>query len=196
MLSKEKPKFEKYLDPLAKKLAFANPNTLTLIGSIPSLFFFVSVINHWYLLALISFFGYFFDLIDGMIARKYNKVTNFGGFLDSTIDRVSDFLTIMAFSFGSIVRWEIAVVALMLSFLTSYVRAHGELRSMNKLNFARGLIERPERLILIFFSLVAYIILPRTTYMGFNSTEWIFLLLIILSAYTVMQRIIFAYKNL
>ncbi len=144
MLSNQKPKIEKLFLPIASALSGINPNIITLLGSIPSLVFFVSVINGLYFIALVAFFGNLFDLIDGMIARKYNKVTAFGGFLDSTLDRVSDFFIITAFSFGAIVRWEIAVTLLFLSFLTSYTRAHGELRSNSKVNFAIGLIERPE----------------------------------------------------
>ncbi len=196
MLSNKKPQIEKYFEPLAEYLSGANPNVLTLIGSIPPLLFFVFVIKHWYLLAFVALFGYFFDLIDGMIARKYNKVTSFGGFLDSTLDRVGDFLTITAFSFGGIVRWEIIALLLLLSFLTSYTRAHGELRSNNKVDFAIGLIERPERLVLIFLSLFAYLVFPNIAVYGLNIAEWIFVLSIFLSFITVIQRIQYAYKKL
>jgi len=52
-------------------------------------------------------------MLDGMVARKYHKVTAYGGFLDSTMDRVADFLIITAFSFGGIVRWEIVAPLLL-----------------------------------------------------------------------------------
>jgi len=31
-----------------------------------------------------------FDMLDGALARRINKVTKFGGVLDSTLDRVSE----------------------------------------------------------------------------------------------------------
>ena len=77
MLSYKKASVEKYLEPFVGLFKNVNPNVLTLLGSIPSLLFFVFLIMHWYVLALIAFAGSIFDLMDGMIARKYNKVTAF-----------------------------------------------------------------------------------------------------------------------
>ncbi len=198
MLSNKKPQVEKYLEPIAEKLSSVNPNILTLLGSIPPLLFFVFVINRWYLLAIIAFLGTFFDTLDGMIARKYNKVTNFGGFLDSTMDRVSDFLIVTAFSFGGIVRWEIVAPIMLLSYLTSYIRAQGGVRSKGDANFASsiGLIERSERLGIIFIGFISYLLFPTIIIERFTLIELIFILLAFLSFITVLQRIIYASKNL
>lgn len=196
MLSDKKPQFEKYLEPVAKQLSGVNPNILTLLGSIPPLLFFVSVLYHQYILALVALVGTGFDLIDGMIARKYNKVTNFGGFLDSVMDRIGDFLIISAFSFGGIVEWEITTILLFISFLISYTRAHGELRNSNKISFAVGLIERPERIVIMFFALISYILFPTIIVNQLNTAEWLFIFLSFLSFITVIQRIQYAYKKL
>lgn len=197
MLSKNKPTIEKYLDPLVTHLANVNPNILTLLGSIPSLLFFVFVLSHHYLLAIVAFIGSAFDMLDGMVARKYNKVTPFGAFLDSSLDRVSDFFIITAFSFGQIVRWEIAAPLFLFSFLTSYTRSRSEtLARDKKIKFNVGLIERTERLLIIILSLILYMILPAFTLWNLNIAELIFLLLVVLSLYTVLQRIQYAYKKL
>jgi len=198
MLSDKKPQVEKYFEPLAKHLSFVNPNTLTLIGSIPPLLFFVFVIKHLYILAFIAFFGSLIDILDGMIARKYNKVTKFGGFLDSTMDRVGDFFIITAFSFGGIIRWEITAPVLLLSFLISYIRAQGGVRSNGDANFALGvgIIERTERSVLALTALILYFFFPNISVLSFNIAEWCFILLGFLSFYTVLQRIIYAYKKL
>lgn len=195
MLSNQKPFVEKILTPLVKPLSGVNPNVLTLVGSIPSLLFFVFMINHWYFLALIAFAGSIFDLLDGMIARKYNKVTAFGGFLDSTLDRISDFLIISSFAFAGIVNWAIAAPLLLFSFLVSYTRSRGELAKPS-ISFAIGLIERTERLALIILALILYMVFPNTTLSNFNLAESIFLILVVLSFYTFLQRIIYAYKKL
>ncbi len=198
MLSSKKPQVERYLEPIADRLSAVHPNILTLLGSIPPLLFFVFVINRWYFLAIIAFLGTFFDTIDGMIARKYNKVTNFGGFLDSTMDRVSDFLLITAFSFGGIVRWEITAPLLLFAYLTSYMRAQGGVRTKGDANFASsiGIVERPERLGLIIIGFLGYLFFPTIIFEQLNLTEWVFIILTFLSFITVIQRLIYASKNL
>jgi len=195
MLSAKKKTIEKYLNPFVKYLSGVSPNTLTLLGSIPPLLFFVLLYNHWYFWALIALIGNAFDLFDGMVARKYHRVTNFGGFLDSTMDRVADFLIITAFAFGGIVRWEIVAPFLLFAYLTSYIRSRGELANP-KVSFAMGLIERSERLVLIFLALVFYMLFPTASFVGFNIAEVTFAFITLLSLYTVMQRVSHAYKNL
>jgi archaetidylinositol phosphate synthase len=195
MLSVKKQSIEKYLMPVATLFKGVDPNVLTLLGSIPSLLFFVFVINHSYIWALIAFAGNGFDLIDGMVARRYNKVTKFGGFLDSTLDRVSDFLMITSFAFAGVVRWEIVAPFLLFSFLISYTRSRGELANPS-VSFAVGLMERTERLMITFLALILFMIFPNFILSGFNSAEIIFILLVILSCYTALQRIMHAYKNL
>lgn len=195
MLSSQKPLVEKMLTSLIKPLSGVNPNALTLLGSIPSLLFFVFLLNHWYILALIAFAGNIFDLIDGMIARKYNKITAFGGFLDSTMDRISDFLIITAFAFAGIVNWIIAAPLLLFSFLISYTRSRGELANPS-VSFAVGMIERTERLALIVLTLILYMVFPNPIVWDSNIAEIIFVILGVLSLYTFLQRTIHAYKKL
>ena len=127
MLSKQKNTIEPYLAPLVKHLSRVSPNTLTLLGSIPPLLFFVFLILHWYFWAIIALVASLSDMLDGMVARKYKKVTAFGGLLDSTMDRVSNFLVITAFAFAGIVTWVIVAPLLLFAYLTSYVRSRGEL---------------------------------------------------------------------
>lgn len=196
MLSQKKPIIEKYLHPFIKPLAKVNPNILTLIGSIPPLLFFVLVAYGYYTFALLVFPFLTIDLLDGAVARMTGKVTAFGGFLDSTIDRISDFLIISAFGFGMIVRWEIVVLFLFAAFLVSYIRSRGELASNKTVSFNMGLIERTERFIGIFIGLVGYIFAPSFTFGGFNILELTFILLIFSSFITVIQRILWAYKKL
>ncbi len=195
MLSYKKASVEKYLEPFVGLFKSVNPNVLTLLGSIPSLLFFVFLIMHWYVFALIAFIGNVFDLLDGMIARKYNKVTAFGGFLDSTLDRVSDFFIITAFAFAGIVRWELAAPLLLFSFLISYARSRGELASPS-VSFAVGLIERTERLVLTISALLLYMLFPNFILWRLNIAEIVFGVLVILSFYTFLQRVMHAYKNL
>lgn len=195
MLSSTKPAIESFLSPLVKPLSLLSPNTLTLIGSIPPILFFVFMVYHLYFWSLVAIFLSGIDMLDGMIARRNHKVTAFGGFLDSTMDRFADFFIITAFAFTGIVRWEIVAPLLLFAYLTSYIRSRGELAN-SKVSFAIGLIERPERIILIFLSLVLYLLFPTTNYFGLNIAEAAFVFISFLSLYTVFQRIIYAYKKL
>lgn len=200
MLSDQKPLVEKVLNPLVPFLAKANPNVLTLVGSIPPLLFFVFVVSQQYWLALLAFLGNVFDMVDGMIARKYHKVTAFGSFFDSTMDRISDFFIITAFAFGGIVRWEIIAPLLMFSFLISYARGTSEKIAYanhdTKTKFNVGLIERTERLVITVLALILYMIFPQYTFSGLNLAEIVLGILVILSGYTSYQRIMYAKKKL
>ena len=205
MLSHNKTIIEAYFEPLIPFLAKVNPNLLTLLGSIPPLLFFVFVLTHHYIFALIIYFGNGLDMLDGMIARKFEKVTAFGGLFDSTMDRVSDFFIITAFAFGNLVRWEITAPILLLAFLTSYIRSRCELalavhqkneEIKNDVQFNIGLIERPERLIGIFIALLLYVLFPELHFFEINIAELVFLILFVLSLYTVCQRLKYAYQKL
>ena len=177
-------------------MRFIHPTFITILASIASILFFVLVVYGLYVWALVAFLGTAFDAVDGMLARKYGKATVFGGFLDSTLDRVSDFFIISAFAFGGIVSWEIMTTLLGFSFLTSYIRSRGELVSEGKVKFNVGLIERAPRLVSLFIALFLYMLFPALTLFGKNIAEVVFLILIVLSAWTVGQRIYYAYKKL
>ena len=199
MLSNQRSLIEPLFQPLVKRLARANPNLLTALGSIAPILFFVFILYHWYALALVALIGSFFDILDGMVARKYNKVTAFGGLLDSTMYRVSNFFMITAFAFAGIVSWSIIAPLLLFSFLTSYIRAQGGVRSKSDpANFASGvgLIEHTERTVWIFITVLLIIVLPKITIWGSTLIQISFLFLTLLSFYTVIQRINYAYKKL
>jgi phosphatidylglycerophosphate synthase len=197
MLTKQKPTIEKLIKPLAKPFAKVNPSLLTLLGSIPPLLFFVFVSNHHFLWGLLMLLGSAFDMLDGLVARTYGKVTAFGAFFDSTIDRFADFFIITAFGFAAIVRWELVILLLLFSFLTSYTRSRSEtLAKDKKVSFAVGIMERTERLIGLFIALLFFMIIPTVQFFSLNLAEAVFAVLIILSAITVFQRIVYAYKNL
>ncbi len=94
------------------------------------------------------------DVFDGDLARRRDAVTDFGGFLDSTLDRVSEIAYFGAIVFYLVRRtaepgaFELAVtlVALAGSLLTSYARARAEGLGVS---CRVGLVERPERIALL-----------------------------------------------
>lgn len=98
-----------------------------------------------------------FDMLDGQVARLGNKVSRFGAFYDSVLDRYCEFLTVGAVAYLLLCRgWEIAALltflALMGSLLVSYTRARGEgLGVVCKIGF----MQRPERVVVTALSLLA-----------------------------------------
>jgi archaetidylinositol phosphate synthase len=148
-----------------------------------------------YVWALLMFPGLFLDTLDGAVARMTGKTSAFGGFLDSSLDRVSDALFICAFGFAGIVRYDIVIAVMFLSLFISYIRSRAELAAKGNIVLAVGIVERTERLILIFLALVLFLVFPQNSNIGgFNVAEMIFLLLSFLSLITVLQRI-FAAKT-
>ena len=88
------------------------------------------------------------DPIDGTVARLSGKVSRFGALLDSTLDRYSELFVF----FGLMVYFKngrmliVVMLALMGSIMVSYVKARAE--SLGQKEF-RGLMQRPERIILL-----------------------------------------------
>lgn len=196
MLSVLKPITEKSLQPVAHLLRHVNPNYITLLGLIFPLLFMYCLINGQYLLALVAFIFNAVDLLDGLVARAQNKVTAFGGFLDSTVDRFADFVVIVAFGFAGLVSWEIVLTVVMLTYLISYIRSRTELAAKGKLVASVGIMERTERLVMIFVGLALYAVWQDAALFEHNILSLTFIALLVLSAITVGQRVLFAYKHL
>lgn len=196
MLSSFKPAIDRITQRLVAPLEHINPDLLTLMGIVPSLLFFLFIILHLYLWALFVYIFNIFDMLDGAVAKRFHKKTDFGAFLDSTMDRIADFFIITSFGFAGVAQWWIVLSLLLCSYLVSYARSRAELASGAKQIFAIGLIERTERLALVWLSLLAYVLSPAIAIFNLNLLELIFLLITFLSAITFIQRVIAAYKRL
>lgn len=97
----------------------------------------------------------FFDVLDGEVARRTDRATVYGAFLDATLDRVAD-----GALFGGLVYLyathpvhrsapmvAVALVALVATQLTSYTRARADLAGVDLKGV--GWLERPERITLL-----------------------------------------------
>src|SRR6185436_16905314 len=68
-----------------------SPNILTLTGLAINIFAAVLLGKGMFTLAgLVILFAGLFDMVDGEVARRTGRVTKFGAFFDSVIDRYSD----------------------------------------------------------------------------------------------------------
>jgi len=187
MLNKLRPRLQRFMEPLAKKVNI-NPNIITLIGLIISLLAaYAFAMNELLAGGCLILLSGFFDVVDGVVARNNNKKTRFGGFLDSTSDRFADAFIIIGITYGGYVSWILGVLALLASFSVSYVRARAEVEGI-KCNV--GFAERAERLVIIMGgAFLGYFINP------FFVTIAI-ILIIVLGFLTVAQRVYHSWMEL
>lgn len=104
------------------------------------------------LAGVVIFIANTFDLLDGTVARMSGKVTKFGAFADSVMDRYSDMalfggaITYFALR-GDIFFVVISALAMVGAVMTSYSRARAE--SLLPEKFDSGYMERPERIVVL-----------------------------------------------
>jgi archaetidylinositol phosphate synthase len=131
----------------------------------------------------------FCDALDGVVARVYGQTTEFGGFLDSVLDRYSDAAVYVAITVSGLCDPLSGLVALTGSLLVSYTRARAEAADVKMESV--GIAERAERMIiLVAATLVAVFWRPTT------ALEAAMILLAIITNLTVLQRGIYAYGKL
>ena len=166
------------------------PNALTCIGLLITIVAAVLVaFKHPFAAGFVVLFAGLFDMLDGALARRTNRVTKFGGVLDSTLDRVSEavvLIGIAVFYVNQHSTWGVTLagVAMMSSQLVSYIRAKAE--AMN-INCEIGLFTRPERVVILSIGLL---------FSKFNYVLLIALAIIaVLSLFTAGQRLFFVWKK-
>ena len=102
--------------------------------------------------ALVVWFFVLFDMLDGAMARERGGGTRFGAVLDATCDRVSDgavfcgLLWWIVFGLHDKLLAVATLICLVTSQVISYIKARAE---ASGLRGDGGLIERPERLIIV-----------------------------------------------
>lgn len=193
--SKIRGTWDKVMRPVGRVLSRTplSPNVVTLLGVVIQAVVAVLIVDGRLVAAgFLAILAALFDAFDGALAKAQGRVTAFGGFLDSTTDRLSDALYFapIAWLYGvspdTPARDEpwvaaVALVALVASFLVSYVKARAE-----GLGFECkvGIAERAERLIIVIVALIFNDLLPP-----------MMVLLAALSVFTVLQRIAHVQKQ-
>ena len=164
-----------------------NPNVYTFLGFFATLAASVLILRElWFSAGLAIILSGLFDLFDGVVARELGKVTAFGGFLDSVLDRYSDLILLSALIILYARRGESALVIVtsLVSIGTAlipYTRARAE---ASGIPCTIGLMERAERIILL--SLGALL----------QCMDWVLWILAVLTHFTVLQRIWYVWKTL
>jgi CDP-diacylglycerol--glycerol-3-phosphate 3-phosphatidyltransferase len=142
------------LDRLVSGIASTgiHPNVITLLGLLTNVWAAVLfAYGQFFAAGLVIFLAGFFDLADGPVARAQGRVTEFGAFFDSVMDRYSDIILYMGllvyYARGNRFFYVVLVAAVMGgSVMVSYTRARAE----SLIPSCRvGILERPERLVLL-----------------------------------------------
>jgi CDP-diacylglycerol--glycerol-3-phosphate 3-phosphatidyltransferase len=173
-----------------------SPNALTFIGlliNIGAAFLFghadaSNAGRMFFYAGCVIFAAGLFDMVDGRVARRNNKVTVFGSFFDSVIDRYSDvvlfFGVLVYYARINHLRYVVLTAFVMVtSLMVSYTRARAEaLIGQCKVGF----MERPERIVLIIIGSVFF---------WAGAMAPVLWVLAVLSTITVAHRIIYTYQN-
>ena len=191
----ERARIKRIGEPIALflgRLGFS-PDSLTVAGfGIVLAAAFAAAAGQWVLTALILIFGTLFDGLDGTLARATGQTSNFGAFLDSTMDRAGEAVIYAGIAAGAAVNGKtevigLATLALGLGSLVSYVRARGEALGVRA---DVGLAQRAERAAVLIIGLLAG---------GLAAPTWLtaaLALISVASAITVVQRIRFVRAGL
>src|SRR5215213_4348798 len=193
---------QRIIDAMVRWLAIGhiNPNILTVIGvslNVGCGLLFGLGRFFWAGVALVV--ANLFDMLDGQVARLSGRVTRFGGFLDSSLDRLSDmvvFVGLMVFyardlESHSTLNVFLAGAGLMGSVMVSYASARAE-SLIPKCDV--GFLRRPERVVL--FIIGALSTHPGSTNFFANRMPAVLWVLAVGSYWTFAHRMYHTWREL
>ncbi len=175
------------LNPIAKNLNI-NPNIVTVISPFVAVLAAWGFANHDLILGCVAILlSGFLDVVDGAVARYHNRTSRFGAFLDSTMDRFADAIIYIGIIFGGYCDWFVGVLAIHSAITVSYVRARAESQGA-ECNI--GIAERAVRMIILMIgAVIGY-------FAGDVWFTYIIYILVVLSYFTVAQRIMYVRRQL
>jgi len=191
-----KPAVNRFIEPIARLAIRARitPNAVTVGGTlgtaVAAMYFYPR--GDLFIGTLVIIFFALSDLFDGAIARlSKTGASAWGGFLDSTCDRVTDSVILGSLAIYCILEdlaiYPVIIATIVFGFLVPYIRAKAESFGIS---CTVGIAERTERLII------------ALTAIGFHGLGVPYILavlmwiLLILSAVTALQRVVVVYRGL
>ncbi len=185
-------------EPIARRLKFLSPNTASLLGVL------IALASAFLASRQIYFWGLAFwllsralDGLDGLLARLHNKQTDFGGYLDIILDFVAYAAVPLGFGLGAASQNVYLVLAILLSsfyvnsaswmYLAAILekRAARDPETNTTIVMPAGLVGALESITI--YSL--FFVLPQHIF-------WLFIIFSALVFLTVIQRLIWAKRNL
>lgn len=189
ILSQFKSLGHKIINPLVMILVNmkVNPNTITTFGFVLTVFSCIIFMmgaefgarGDLYYVGWGGFMILFagaFDMLDGQVARLSGRSSDFGALYDSVLDRYSEMVMFLGICYYLVshdyfLSSVFAFVALMGSVMVSYTRARAEALGID---CSVGLMQRPERVVIIGLSAVMCGVMSSVIGSGFKlSVEWL-----------------------
>jgi CDP-diacylglycerol--glycerol-3-phosphate 3-phosphatidyltransferase len=165
MLSHYKASLGRLGDPVARVLlrARVRPNHLTVVGLGVSIVAAYAIAeDRLRVAAILLALAGLCDFFDGALARLANRVSTFGAFLDSVVDRYSDLVVLL----GVVLYYErradtvglcVTLLTVVGTIMVSYTKARAQSIGVT---CEIGLMERPERLIVLIAGALFNVLTP------------------------------------
>lgn len=185
-LDKKFPKLRKKI--LKPFLIDCNPNIITglaFLAAVVSGYLFYT--NQIVLASIFVFLNGFLDILDGEIAKKYNKRTKIGDFLDHAFDRISDVAIFLGLALNPLVPDLIGFSTIIFVLLVSYLGT--QFQALTKKRLYGGIFGRGDRILFLF-------IFGILSYFFEKSLYWGVILILILSMITFAQRFYISIKKI
>ncbi len=190
------------IDAMVRWLAYGgvHPNVLTVIGVMIAVACgLLFGIGEFFWAGIVLIIANVFDMLDGNVARLTGNVTKFGGFLDSSLDRISDmiaFIGIMVFYASntpqrSVTNVFLAALGMMSSVMVSYTAARADSLGV-KANV--GFLQRPERIVLLIIGALSTWNWSSDFFL-FNRMPQVLWILAIGSTWTFIHRMFHTWKE-
>ncbi len=189
-------KNRKHFDSLSAKIGklFSKipltPNQWTLFSLVPVIIAVYFLTQHNFFLAGSLFIlASFLDMVDGAVARVTGKESRFGAYLDTIVDRYVEAIIVFGLLFVGLPEFYIPVYAWIFLYLfggmmTTYSKAAAKEKEIipEGKELKGGILERAERLIILFVGIIAAVFNP--IYL-----TYVIALLAILTNISALQRI-------
>jgi CDP-diacylglycerol--glycerol-3-phosphate 3-phosphatidyltransferase len=144
----------KLFDPLVRLLhgARVTPNMVTAFSLVPALISSIFIAGgHFGIGALLATGSGFCDMFDGMLARRYNSMSDVGELFDAAVDRYVEFLLLAGLAVyfrGSPIVIVLCLATVLGAFMVSYATAKAEALGIEP---PKGAMRRAERAVYVTF---------------------------------------------
>ncbi len=146
--------------PIGRRLVRmgVTPDMITIVGTVASIAAALTLFpsGHLFWGTIVIWFFVMFDMLDGATARARGGGTRYGAVLDATCDRIADGAIFaglawwVVYHLDDTVAHRLLLVVTLISLVTSQVISYAKARAeASGLNGDGGLIERPDRLIIV-----------------------------------------------
>lgn len=208
VLNRYRERFSSLLDPFARILKRASPNTLSVLSLLFAICAFLSLILISEIEALLVsascvILNGFFDALDGRVAKLSGRETPRGDLVDHVIDRLADFFVLAGISLSGLADVRIGLLALGSVLIASYMGTQSQALGLKR-DYG-GILGRAERILLtIAFLLVAYAMLSLSPAnyalvvgdLSLSILDLMLLIFLVLAIVTILQRFVRIWRAL